>query len=348
MSDAREDIQASIDALRGESAPTESAPAAEAAPAPAPAAEAAPSAGAPTMKEGRDEAGRFTAKAKAPEAAPVAADKAAPPAPVESYKPPQSWKPTTREKWSTLAPDIQAEVHRREQEVAATLQGVAEAKRLYAEFQKMVDPYRPLMSARGQEPMAALSELLRDAASLQTAPPHIKAQMFARMVQGYGVPVDALDAALAGQPVPEQRPQEFRDSRLDYLFAQRRQEQQAQQQATQQQAAGAVEAFAAGAEFLEDVRGEMADLIEVAAKHGRELTLEQAYERATRMHPEISKVLSQREAAKAAQATQAAAQKSKAAASSVRSQPAPAADAESKSNSLRDDVAAAYAAHMGR
>ena len=40
----------------------------------------------------------------------------------EAAKPPQSWKPLAREKWATLAPDIQQEVLRREKETASALQ----------------------------------------------------------------------------------------------------------------------------------------------------------------------------------------------------------------------------------
>jgi hypothetical protein len=162
------------------------------------------------------------------------------------------------------------------------------------------------------------------------------------------VPVEALAAALDGQPAPrEQSAAEYRDPRVDQLMAQLQRNQQSQQQAVSQRAQSDVAAFAAKAEFLTDVQDEVADIIELSAKRGREMTLEQAYERATKMHPEISKVLSQREAAKTAATAQATAQKTRAASSSVRSQPAPAGDGSSPST-LRGELEASIAALSGR
>jgi hypothetical protein len=74
-------------------------------------------------------------------------------------------------------------------------------------------------------------------------------------------------------------------------------------------------------EFFEDVRQDMADLIEVAQRRGVALTLKDAYTRAVGLHPEISKVVSQRAAA-AARTPAGATQRARAASSSVRSSPA--------------------------
>ena len=77
-------------------------------------------------------------------------------------------------------------------------------------------------------------------------------------------------------------------SQFEQLRAQREQQ-------VAREAAQSVEAFIQAQEFGNDVREEMADILEVAARRGRDMTLEQAYNQAVRLHPTISKIVSQRE-----------------------------------------------------
>jgi hypothetical protein len=91
-------------------------------------------------------------------------------------------------------------------------------------------------------------------------------------------------------------------------------------------------------EFFADVKDEMADIIELAAKHGRTITPRQAYEKAVSLHPEVSKVVEQRRAfANQTGSTQ----KAMAAASSVKSSPASGIGSD-QPKGLRDEIAAAW------
>jgi hypothetical protein len=129
------------------------------------------------------------------------------------------------------------------------------------------------------------------------------------------VSIEALDAAL----YRGQQQQPATDPRVDQLFAQMEQakHQRAQQEA--QAADDAVVEFAKTHEFTDDVREDMADIIEIAERRGQKLDLETAYKRAIGMNEEISNVVRQREAAKQATTAKAATSKARAAASSVRS-----------------------------
>jgi hypothetical protein len=108
-----------------------------------------------------------------------------------------------------------------------------------------------------------------------------------------------------------------------------------------------VEAFTSTAEFMDDVREDVADMMELASRRGVALTLEDAYNRACKLHPEVSQVLQQREAAKAANALQASTQRARAASSSVRSQPTAAAPAATD-DSIRGSLLASIAATQRR
>lgn len=311
--------------------------------------------------EGRDEKGRFAAKAKEEAAAalkadpaavtkpPVIGEQSAPTAQPEAIKAPQSWTPEAREKWAGLPPEIQRQVAKREKDTAAVLQESAGARKLAADFQAAVAPYEHMIRAEGGDTLKAVSSLFQTAAALRTAPPGHKAQLVAQLVRTYGIPIDALDAALSGE-TPKQSQQhqgEYRDPRLDQLLARAEQAQQAKQQAVIQRAQQEAAAFAEKAEFIEDVRGEMADYIEMKHRQGVEVTLQAAYDWATRGHPEISKVLQQRESAKTVATAQASTQRARDAASSVKTQPAGPQGAASPKG-VRGALEAAFTAHSGR
>ena len=97
-----------------------------------------------------------------------------------------------------------------------------------------------------------------------------------------------------------------------------------------------------------DVREDMADLMEVAQRRGRELSLDAAYQQASAMHPEIAKIVAQREAAKRAARTPEATARARNAASSVRSSPMSPVNAGGSKGSLRDDLEAAFEEASGR
>jgi hypothetical protein len=70
--------------------------------------------------------------------------------------------------------------------------------------------------------------------------------------------------------------------------------QQQRQQQGNLAAQAEVQQFAQSAEFLDDVRHDVADLIDMATKHGRDMPLQEAYDKACAMNPQIAKVLSDR------------------------------------------------------
>ncbi len=315
--------------------------------------------------EGRDEKGRFATKAKpeavavtpegaapTPEKAPAAAPAALPegvPAPAEALKAPQSWRPAAREKWAALPAEAQQEVLRREQEVGRALSETAEERKVAKAFRDAVAPYEGMLRAEGMDGVRATGELLRTFAALRTSSPEGKAQVIAGIIKGHGVSVEHLAAALDGQAPQGQGAAVDTATIARQVREELTREMQGHaSQRAQAESVRAVHAFATSgkAEFLEDVREDMADLIQSRKARGVDLSLEDAYSLACRMHPEVSKVLQQREAATHATANQAATQRARAAASSVRTRPA-AAQATGKP-SRREALEAAFEEVSGR
>jgi hypothetical protein len=331
----------------------ESTPAAEPAPveaAPEPAAEAAKveeSSSEAKPARARDAKGKFTEAQKAAaeataKAAKVAApvtpaapvDPNAPAAPVaqpaEALKPPQSLKPAARELWSKVPPEVQAEVVRREKEIAVALQQSAVKTRVADQLEQVVRPYEHMIRAEGGDVIGTIDSLMRTAAALRTASPAHKGQLFASMINQFGGDLDHINAALNNGPPPRQSQQQSVDP--NSIAEQVRQRvyqdlQQQRQQAYSQKAQQDVESFGQNKEFFADVKDDVADFLESAAKRGLRMSLEDAYARACALHPEVSRVLEQRKAASQANAQQASTQRAKTASSSVRSQPASAVSA---------------------
>lgn len=325
------------------------------------ASEVAPSAGAK-----RDEKGRFapaaakasttqpataTEQPAAPTARKDAAEGGPPPVATQPTRPPSSWKPQYRERWEALPPDIQQEVLRVDKEIVSTMAQAAAARRFQEQFQQTIAPFESHIRAEGSDPIRMVGNLLQTAVALRTAPPAHRAQLVAQIVKSYGVPIDALDAALVGeQPAGGQSPNIDPRSiaeqvRREVLSGLTQRAQQANAARAQQEAA-AFEQDPAN-EFLEDVRQDMADLLEVAGRQGRALSLKDAYDRACRLNDNVRAVLEQRAAAKTAANAQASTQRAKAAGSSVKSQPAGMA-APKELNSIRDYVEAAWDAGSQR
>jgi len=249
-------------------------------------------------------------------------------------KAPQSWKPAARETWASLPPAAQAEVLRREKEVAQALNEAAPLRQRDAAWNQVISPHLQMIQAQGGNPLQVVGNYLQTGAILHAGAPGAKAELVANIIRNFGIPIDALAAALDGQPVPQgqapqqsqPRPQDFRDPRLDAMLAQREQE-----LATQSQSS--VEEFLSTAEFGEDeaLRHTMADILEAVARRKSTISLEDAYNAAIRALPEHRAVLEQREAAEQAKAKLASTQRTRAAASSVRGQPAASGTAQPKS-----------------
>ncbi|HEY3476589.1 MAG TPA: hypothetical protein VGK56_18375 [Anaerolineales bacterium] len=308
-------------------------------PTPEAAEEVKPEASAVQQRE-RDETGKFKARtehqvpaAKEPtekEVKPVAQQPQQP-----AGRAPVSWRPEIREKFGALPPEIQAEVSRREREIESGLREAAGSRRFHEEFARTIQPYEAMLRSEQAAPLEAVAGLLNTAYQLRTAAPHAKAVLVAKIITDFGVDISMLDDVLSGT-VENPGQQARRDPNLEYIqrtlapvqqFMERFQGMEQQvQQTTAQRAADAIAEFKKKpevAEFYEDVSEDMADLMEMSARRGQKITLQDAFNRAIMAHPEISKILADRRVAATAQQSSSAAQRARAASASLPSGSAP-------------------------
>lgn len=299
----------------------------------------------------RDEQGKFKTKADGIQPGPKSGPRQA----IE--KPPASWRPEVREHWSQLPDPVRSEIARRESEVQRTLQDTAEARKTAEAVMRVIAPYEAFIRAENSNPLQAIDNLMATAARLRTGTAPELATMVAGIVQQYGVGrfghqfIEALDSALAGQtPRVDQQQlavQQVVQQQLapvQQMLTQFQQAQQYQQQQLAQTAANEVQSFLSQAEFGEDVREDMADIMETAQRRGQSVTLADAYRKACMMNDQVRTVLQQRQQANRAQQQTQIAQRAKASAVQV-SGAAPVGALRQDPTDIRSAIEAAIAAN---
>lgn len=318
----------------------------------------------PVESRERDERGRFKSKGEeppqetpeTPQAPPTDPTQGqgpsdtpiAPAPPPGDLKAPASWRPEIREKWGAVDTDVKAEIHRREREHQLVLQNSAQARQFVDAFEKTIAPYQVFIRAEQSNPLQAVDNLMGMAALLRTGTPVQKAQLLDSIISQHGIDVQMLDNVIAarmyGQSTPATGGQAFHDPRVDQLLQQQQLMMQQQAQAEQVEMQQGIEAFAsaAGHEFFNDVRHTMADMIEIAAKQGKVMPLEEAYKKACKLDDGISKIMASRQTAQNPRALTQAALRAKRAASSVKGDTTPHGATVPKDDSIRSALEAAF------
>lgn len=231
----------------------------------------------------------------------------------QAVKPPASWKPGAREHWDKVPVEAQREIARREKHMDNMIRESADSRKHQTDFNELMFPFEPLIAAQNSTPFQAVHNLMTTAAGLTLGTPQQKAQIISNIIGQYGVDVSELDTILVNQGGGQAAGQAPADPNFQAALQQQlapihqfmgdlnaqRQTYEDGQQATMEDEIGA---FATDVknEFFEDVRENMADLMEMAAGRGEAMTIQQAYDKACRMDDGISTILSKRGAANTA------------------------------------------------
>jgi hypothetical protein len=249
---------------------------------------------------------------------------------------PQSWKGDAKKVWAELPLNVRQEVIRRERDATRILQESAEVRQRVDAMREVIMPHMDRINTMYQgNAVTAINNLLGVERVLVSGDPAAKVSLVANMIKHFGIDLVSLDRALVGQPMtPEVEQQSSIEKLLEqklapfqqFIQSQQQREQQQRQQ-TEQEVAHTVESMATDPNFpyFNEVRADMADIIEMGSRRGVAISLEQAYARAVRMNDETYQASSGRESSQAAtqaalQAHQAA-QKAKGAAVSVSGSP---------------------------
>lgn len=267
--------------------------------------------GEPIEATGRDEQGRFAPKVEEPP------QEAEPPV---WRRPPASWRKDYHEVWQKADPKMQEYAWQREEQMRAGVEPLLAKAQFADTMQQAIEPYLPTIQGMGLTPEKAVSALMQADYTLRTAPPQQKMQLFAQLAQSYGINLGAMGANPQAAPQNSVDPLVWQlQNELNSVRGEVMGWKQQQEMQQNQQLLGEINQFSLKADHFEEARPTMIQLLQ----SGMAETLEEAYDKAIRLNPDlfeqVSKAQQAEQAAKQAKEYNRAAKAARAAAVSVRS-----------------------------
>lgn len=217
----------------------------------------------------------------------------------KNLKAPVGWSAKGREFWSKLPIEAQQEITEREKHIEQAMANTKQARQTHDHFEKLATQYGGILAAQGVNPLQATESLFETAAQLSLGNSRQKAAVIAELIDSYDVDISTLDDVLVngnvnGGSAETNDIDAALERKLGPLLNQIKQNQQQTQNARQESAKSEIATFAEGKEFFMDVKDTMADLIDVAQKQGKKLTLQEAYNMACQLDEGVASVLAQR------------------------------------------------------
>jgi len=273
-------------------------------------------------------------------------------APQGKSRAPGSWTPSAREKWTAVPQEVQKEILRRERDIATGYNNITNIKRDHDTISQIFSRHQAIIGAEGGDAIKLTNDLYGTAAALYHGAPQIKAETIANLIKTFGVDIAALDGVLSARAAdPNAAPARHAAPQQDaqaYIEAAVQRALQpilgARTEAVHNDVSTELETFATDPknEFFEDLRHDMADIIDMSTKRGQKITLQDAYTRASMMHSEISGIVAERRLKGAATAASAVAAQARKKAVSVTGAPSDTLASAASAGNIRDDLSAAF------
>lgn len=204
------------------------------------------------------------------------------------YKAPEGYTPAFKEKWSTLPEDLQAEIHKREQDFHKMVTARDGELNLGKEIKEVINPYMPMIQAEGGTPATAVRDLLNTAYVLRKGTPEQKLAVVQTVCEQYGIDIGTINQEKEYiDPTISQLQQEI--NRLKTVADPDTMYKQLQERQERDNIQKEANAFASNPEnkYFEKVRPFMASFLgEGIAKDYKE-----AYDMACHAHPEVRSIL---------------------------------------------------------
>lgn len=216
-------------------------------------------------------------------------------------KAPIGWGPQRNELWAKIPADARTIINKRESDIQAGMSQAGRIKQIAEEYHQVIMPFENIIKSMNSTPREAITNVMQTATALIVGTQEQKCAVITEMVQRYGVDLPQLDkmltaamqnpqklAYIAGNPTPQPL-----DPRLQPLFAmeERLRNEDSQRQTQLQAEAAEFVKTVENEPYFDDVRQDMADIMEISAKRGYVMTIKEAYEKACQLHPEVSKLI---------------------------------------------------------
>lgn len=296
-------------------------------------------------EKARDETGKFTKekltlpKDIQPVTKPIITE-IAPPGEMKEIAAPASWKSEHKQKWSTIDPELQQEILRREEEVHKGFTRLDEERQLGKQIKDVVTPYLATIQAEGGTPVTAVQSLLNTAHILRTADPYTKANHVMQVIKQFNVDLGLLQPQNGQQTQHDPRLSVY-EQKLQEVENQLKQQMDLQRQREDAKIMSEIQSFASKPEnkYFEQVRPEMQKLLAA----GVVPTLEEAYQAAVLANPTVRQLyLAEQSTGVESKRTEQVAAKKKAAVSVSGSSSKSIANAENPNRTLREELEAQF------
>jgi hypothetical protein len=204
--------------------------------------------------------------------------------PESTVRAPSSWKKEQQAKFSSLPPDIQAEIARREGDIHRGVEHYKVAAERGNTYEKAFAPFRDTIQKIGTTPEQAITGLMQTDHNLRFGSPAQKVAVIQHIIQSYGINPEWFDQQNTAQANPEIG---HLQNRLQQFEAQQAQQMQDMKEREAASLNNDIAAFAAKSEHFEAVRDRMADLLQGNASK----SLQEAYDTAIWADPAIRATL---------------------------------------------------------
>ena len=232
-------------------------------------------------------------------------------------KPPSSWKRDYHEVWQTADPRLQEYAYKREEEMRAGIEPLRSKAQFADQMNEAIEPYMNTIRGQNLDAPSAVKALMEADHNLRYSSQEQKMAHFANLARAYGVDLNGVSSQSQNAPI-DQNYYAVKNE-LNNVRGEIANFKQQQEQAENQSMLGEINSFANKAEYFEEARPVMIQLLQ----SGVAGTLEEAYEKAIRLNDDIFSQTQQRSQADAAaqksSSANRAAKAAKAAAVSVKS-----------------------------
>jgi hypothetical protein len=195
---------------------------------------------------------------------------------------PETWTKDAIAEWAKTPPRVQQEILKREEDMHRGLEQYKERADLGTRYDKVVEPYRPILAAENIDPVELFNSFAGNHYLLTRGTPEQKIDLAANLLTSYGIDPAAVAAKLANYvpPSPETLAIQQRLDAADKREADRIARENETRMAT---FAREVDAFASDPAniYFEEVGNDIAALL----KSGQATDLKSAYDKAVYLNP---------------------------------------------------------------
>ena len=235
-------------------------------------------------------------------------------------RPPASWKKDFHEVWQKADPKMQEYAWQREEQMRAGVEPLLSKAQFADAMQEAISPYMQTIQGLGLSPDKAVAALMDADHKLRNSDPQTKLVYFQQLAQSYGINLGAMQGQQGQMPQQTVDPTVYAlQNELNKVRGEVMGWKQQQEMMENQTLLNEINQFSLKADHFEDVRPAMIQLLQ----SGMAQTLDEAYEKAIRLDPnlfdQVTKAQQAEAAAKQAKEQNRAAKAARAAAVSVRS-----------------------------